>query len=44
MKGKQYLHKSCKPLKNVALNPQFENKQLGIFSGMQNECEGMCGL
>ena len=44
MKGKQYLHKSCKPLKDVVLNPLFENKQLGIFSGMQNECEGMCGI
>ena len=44
LKGKPYLHKSCKPLKDVQLKPQFENTQLGIFSEMQNECEGMCGI
>lgn len=38
LKGKAYLHKSCKPLDEVIFN---ENEQLDLFN---NECEGMCGL
>jgi hypothetical protein len=44
-KHQNFLHRSCKPLGEV----EFKSKgggddQMGIFSEMQNECEGMCGL
>lgn len=38
LKGKAYLHRSCKPLDEVQFN---EHEQLDLFA---NECEGMCGL
>ena len=35
-----YLHRSLKPLKDV----NFESKQKDLFSDMDDECEGMCGV
>ena len=40
LSGQLYLHKSCKPLRDVDLTDPFVN-QLSMFG---NECEGMCGV
>ncbi|WP_201452235.1 hypothetical protein [Paenibacillus sp. USDA918EY] len=41
MKGKLYLHKSCRPLDQVNLNED----QMDMFDdGFLNECDGMCGV
>lgn len=40
--GLPYLHRSCVPLDQVALNPR--DKQATITYGMGNECLGVCGV
>lgn len=40
MRGKQYLHRSLKPLDQVAFEPN--DKQAAFFYGPQNECSGSC--
>lgn len=42
MRGEAYLHRSCKPLKDVDLRTDEEHGQ--NLLGFVNECEGMCGL
>ena len=42
LKGKAYLHQSCKPLSEVDLRTDIEKGQ-GVLSFM-DECDGMCGL
>lgn len=37
-----YLHKSCKPLDAVELNPQPRDRQLAM--SFYQECEGVCGV
>jgi hypothetical protein len=41
IKGKQYLHRSLKPLNEVDLSTAEERGQINMF---ENECEGMCGV
>ena len=41
MVGRQYIHRSCKPLGDVDLSTEEERGQLNLFN---NECEGMCGV
>ena len=41
LKGELFLHRSCKPLKDVDLSTAEERGQLNLFL---NECEGMCGV
>ena len=38
---KQYLHRSCKPLRDVDFRTMEEMGQLNFFT---DECEGMCGV
>ena len=40
LRGKAFLHKSCKPLEEVDL----QEDQLDIWDMFGNECEGMCGI
>jgi PAS domain-containing protein len=41
MKGKVYLHKSCRPLEEVDL----QEDQMDLFDdGFMNECAGVCGV
>jgi hypothetical protein len=40
-KGKQYVHSSCKPLKDIDLRSDAEIGQFDLF---MNDCEGMCGV
>lgn len=42
MKGEAYLHRSCKPLKDVDLRTDEEQGQ--HLLGFAQECDGMCGL
>lgn len=43
--GENYLHKSLVPLDEVDLTTDEEKGQIPLFDeGMQQECEGMCGL
>ena len=42
MRGKPYLHRSCLPLDQVPID--VVSDQLDFQFGMQNECEGMCGV
>lgn len=37
----EYLHKSCKPIRDVDFSTEEERGQLNMFN---NECEGMCGV
>ena len=37
---KMYLHKSCKPLKDI----DFTDNQIDLFDGFDNECDGVCGI
>lgn len=37
----EYLHSSCKPIKDVDFSTEEERGQLNMFN---NECEGMCGV
>jgi hypothetical protein len=37
----QFMHRSCKPLRDVDLRTMEEMGQLNFFD---DECEGMCGL
>lgn len=39
--NKQYMHRSCVPLRDVDFSADDANGQLNLFI---NECEGMCGL
>jgi len=41
MRGKQYMHRDCKPLGEVDLLSPTERGQADLFI---NECEGMCGV
>ena len=41
---KNFLHKSCVPLGDVLFRPKKKEDQLTIFSDMNNECDGMCGV
>ena len=41
--AKQYLHRSCKPLELVQLNPRKPDPQR-VFQWSEMDCEGMCGL
>ena len=42
MKGTVYLHRSCKPLKDIDFRSSDEkNQQMNLW---QDECEGMCGV
>jgi hypothetical protein len=41
MRGKQFMHRSCKPLAEVDLSTAEERGQVDMFN---NECEGMCGV
>lgn len=41
MRGKIYLHRSCKPLDEADLSTAEERGQGNLF---QNECTGMCGV
>jgi hypothetical protein len=40
-KGRQFMHRSCKPLSEVDLRSDTEIGQADLFN---NECEGMCGV
>lgn len=40
-RSQQFMHRSCKPLKDVDFSTPEENGQLNMFI---NECEGMCGV
>lgn len=40
LKGQTFLHRSCKPLKEV----NFQEGQMDIWDMFGNECEGMCGV
>ena len=42
MNSQMFLHRSCKPIDQVNLDEA--NKQLDFLYGMENECEGMCGI
>jgi hypothetical protein len=42
MKGTVYLHRSCKPLKDVDLRTDEDKGQNNLFR--DNECLGMCGV
>ena len=39
--GRQYVHRSCKPLDEVDFRSLEDLGQLNLFN---NECEGMCGI
>lgn len=39
--GVPFLHRSCKPLREVDLSTEEERGQINLFN---NECEGMCGV
>lgn len=41
LNGVPFLHRSCKPLREVNLSTEEERGQLNMFN---NECEGMCGV
>jgi hypothetical protein len=41
MQGKQFMHRSCKPLDEVDLSTAEDHGQVDMFN---NECEGMCGV
>jgi hypothetical protein len=41
MKSRQYLHRSCKPLRDVDIRSDEEKGQGNLWD---NECEGMCGM
>lgn len=42
LNGQLFLHRSLKPLEQVDFNP--DDHQAAFAFGIQNECEGMCGL
>lgn len=45
LEGVPYLHRSLQPLDEVDLSTAEDRGQLPLFDdGMQEECEGMCGL
>ena len=39
-----FLHRSAVPLDEADLSDKKDSKQLDLLHGMQNECEGMCGV
>lgn len=41
LKGELFLHRTCKPLREVDLSTAEDRGQLNMFL---NECEGMCGV
>jgi hypothetical protein len=41
MRGRQFMHRSCKPLDEVDLSTAADHGQVDMFN---NECEGMCGV
>jgi len=41
MRGQQFMHRSCQPLKDVDLSTAEDHGQVDMFN---NECEGMCGV
>lgn len=41
LRGRQFMHRSCKPLAEVDLATAEERGQVDMFN---NECEGMCGV
>lgn len=46
MRGRQFMHRSAKPIDEVDFSTPEERGQLTMFTqdGFGNECEGMCGL
>ena len=42
MKSQIFLHRSCKSVNEIDF--EQEDKQGDFFYGMENECEGMCGI
>jgi len=41
VRGRQFMHRSCKPLDEVDLSTAADHGQVDLFN---NECEGMCGV
>jgi hypothetical protein len=41
MRGQMFLHRSCKPLRDVDFRTLEQKGQLNMFN---QECEGMCGV
>jgi hypothetical protein len=39
--GKPYLHRSCKPLREIDFKKLINTRQIDMFN---NECEGICGV
>jgi len=39
-----FLHRSCKPIDEVDFENEKNKKQLDFEFGIENECEGMCGI
>ena len=39
-----YLHRSCRPLDEITFHPKRTDDALDAFSGMNNECDGLCGV
>ncbi|WP_062062750.1 hypothetical protein [Aquimarina longa] len=48
IQGECYLHRSCRPLKEVIIDlikgKELASKQLNIFPELIEECDGLCGI